>query len=96
MSVGRLLDERFLRPHPRTALWWQQREQCRACAHCVEVVLDAGRDGASMSQRCARGTSYGPGRRSRVLNDSAACIHMRDEGMPCGPEGRLFEARAVA
>lgn len=91
--LQRMLDERFLSVHPRTVAWWAEREQCRRCVHCVEVVIDAGQhQGASVSQRCARGSSPGP-YRSRVLTDSAACIRMRDEGQPCGPEGALFEPK---
>lgn len=25
----------FQIPHPATELWWQQREQCQRCEHCM-------------------------------------------------------------
>jgi rRNA maturation protein Nop10 len=77
----RPLDERFLHLHPRTALWWQQREQCRACAH---LSL------RESSPKCG-------GHQSTLWTCLAAsdgrhhsAIEMRDPGSPCGPDATLF------
>lgn len=73
------LDERFLRPHSRTVLWWAQRETCRTCAH-YRPELGAG---GETLERCAHGRNSG-GR------DGSACIEMRDPGAACGPDGLLY------
>ena len=44
----RTLDERFLRPHPRTVLWWAQRETCRTCAHYRQERSGESRSGMSI------------------------------------------------
>lgn len=82
--MARTLDETFLTIHPRTALWWQQREQCLKCKH-LEVVKARGR--ISGGQWSCRGVGGGGGD-----NGSTACINAREEGMPCGPDANLFEA----
>ena len=35
--------------HPATALWWEQRDKCRACAHLIERQGSTG----SLGMRCA-------------------------------------------
>jgi hypothetical protein len=75
------LDERFLTVHPRTRQWWQQREQCLRCAHCVREPQGC-RDKTNLGMRC--------GLASRGLH-SDACISARDEGAACGPDAKLFK-----
>ena len=82
-----LLDTRFLQPHPRTLLWWQQREQCRRCVHYRRVDTCARATGQGLAEHCAMGRDCGA-----MQSETAACIHMRDAGSRCGPEGWLFEA----
>ena len=76
-----MLDTRFLRVHPRTRLWWAQRETCRTCAHYRREVSPA-RDGPGSVEHCAAGR--GP------AGQTAACIEMRDDGQACGTEAALF------
>jgi hypothetical protein len=72
-------DQRFLTLHPRTALWWQQREQCRRCEHHLETQF-AGKAGGQES--CAVSVDG-----SRLL----PCIDAREEGGVCGPRARFFK-----
>lgn len=81
-----LIDQRFLSPHPRTLLWWQQREQCRQCAHYVRVPTSAKSNGGD-AEHCLLGHNHGG---STAWTPSSACIDMRDAGSACGPDGRLF------
>lgn len=37
LPAMRITDARFLIPHPRTLLWWEQRRECLRCANCVRV-----------------------------------------------------------
>lgn len=84
-----MLDTRFLRVHPRTRLWWAQRETCRTCAHYRQERSGERSCGMSMMDHCAAGRD-GSGRLS-------ACIDMRDEREACGTEAALFVmAEAVA
>lgn len=76
-------DTRFLSVHPRTLLWWREREQCRRCVHYRERSAAGQRHQRTPLQYCVALTK---GRRYPW-----ACIEMRDEGAPCGPLGRLFE-----
>jgi len=73
------IDTRFLTIHPRTALWFKEREQCRACLHHSLIPPDGEHRGHG--ERCAKG--------SRRWNDWT-CIGMRDEGSRCGPDAKLF------
>lgn len=84
----RVLDERFLTVHPRTALWWEQRELCRKCEHLHERVNETPTScrGTSTSLQCSVTAGKGP-------HGWAACIEAREEGKGCGPEGKLFSAR---
>lgn len=73
------LDMRFLRTHPRTALWFEQRAKCERCRHCVQMPALAGRNSGTAGMRC------------EVRKPEPYCIDMRDEGIAnCGPEGRFF------
>jgi hypothetical protein len=80
------LDTRFLTTHPRTVLWWEQREQCRGCAHAIieEVERRAGFNETSTTMRCAALEPY-PHTRTQPY-----CIDARDPGKPCGPKAVLF------
>ena len=80
--MAMMLDTRFLRVHPRTLLWWAQRETCRTCAHYRQERGGERSSGMSMMDHCAAGRCAS-GRLS-------ACIDMRDEGQACGPEAYLF------
>ena len=85
--LGCITDKRFLRVHPRTLLWWREREQCRRCVHYRERAAAGVRNQrrtplqSCMAQPKARRYPW-------------ACIEMRDEGSPCGPLGLLFVAGA--
>jgi hypothetical protein len=70
-----LLDRRFLVLHPRTALWWKERE---VCAVCVFVV----RDGHAWRCDAVAGGSS---------KEGAGCMRARDEGQACGPDALLFK-----
>jgi hypothetical protein len=80
--------------HPRTALWWQQREQCQRCARSVtEGDTTNGRRTqatAAGGLRCSAATKRIGGAGSRAV--AVYCIDARDEGGRCGPEAKLFEA----
>lgn len=71
--------------HPRTALWFKQREQCDRCRHT-----------ATRAHRKGNGTtvSSGGGSMACVLGrgPDQSCMSMRDAGSRCGPDARLFEA----
>jgi hypothetical protein len=77
--MATLLSE-FLRVHPATALWWQQREQCERCQHCT---LREGYEGEGV-MRCKMLRQGGAG-------GAGYCIDARDEEGPCGPNARLFQ-----
>lgn len=79
-----LVDERFLTVHPRTALWWEQRETCRQCAHYVAV--------ASKHPRGTRSTGGQESCRARACpTHQPSCMESREEGPNhCGPEARWF------
>lgn len=79
--MARLLDETFLKVHPATALWWQQRDLCRRCANYRETPSES-RTKMSVTQRCALRPNHRGG-----------CVEMRAMGAPCGPRGALFVAR---
>lgn len=68
---------RFDEVHPATRLWWAQREQCEACAHCM---LYEGRGGEGVMLCSA----------TFVGAEIAYCIDARSDDKPCGPDARLF------
>lgn len=97
------MDTTFLTVHPRTALWWEQREQCAKCTGCTRA--------AAGGQRCTfskmPGTSpIAVSRRRRdergvemlgarlAVDVGIYCIDAREPGMPCGPDAKMFEAAA--
>ena len=77
------IDGRFLTPHPATALWWQQREQCARCAHVLNQLENFPR--AMPVMRC-KVTPVSVGRQPH-----AYCIDARAEGSACGPDAKLFQ-----
>lgn len=82
------LDERFLTVHPRTKLWWTQREQCAQCKHVRHIDMKQTRGGWGQSGgqwSCAQNKGGGH------ANGFRSCIDAREEGGACGPEARLFE-----
>jgi hypothetical protein len=83
------IDLAFLRVHPRTQKWWEERVTCRACVH---YVVGVDRHGAG-GERCAavRYRVGLGGRSGRTLN--MYCIDARDEGSRCGPDAVLFKPR---
>lgn len=82
--MAAMLDERFLRVHPRTERWFVEREQCRQCTH-VRFLQDRERSGGTIWQCEAV-----PGGEQKN-KEFRTCIAARDETGRCGPEGRLFE-----
>jgi hypothetical protein len=88
------IDTRFLTLHPRTAVWWEQREQCMRCAHMTERgdtsngLRKPGSETGGM--RCLKverkiGSDFA-GRHIQIY-----CIDAREEGGKCGPAGLLFK-----
>lgn len=75
------IDERFLSVHPRTALWWEQREVCQRCKH-VRQTEQTPKAGGEMFCAVVAG---GGG------NGRHPCITARDENQACGPTAWLFE-----
>ncbi len=93
--MTRILDERFLSPHPRTVLWQAERLQCASCTSSHEDGdVTQGRrkpGGISGGMRCSAsprriGGGVHVGRSIHVY-----CIDAREPGSACGPEGRLFK-----
>jgi hypothetical protein len=80
------IDTRFLTVHPRTLLWWRQREQCATCAHLVETPENV-RSKSGGGMQCGVVRAYSP-------SGLASCISARDEGQACGPDAVLWEPRA--
>lgn len=86
------IDPTYLRVHPRTALWMEQRELCRRCAHhssaagerCVAVRV------LGNPASTAKSTLL---RRLRTQARCAYCMDARDAGAPCGPDATLFEEK---
>lgn len=80
-----IIDTRFLTVHPRTVLWWEQREKCRRCKHYDHVVGNSRIGG----QEACTATP------ARVVNSfGLSCISAREPGERCGPEAKLFKAAA--
>jgi hypothetical protein len=74
------LRSEFLRVHPATLAWWQQREQCQRCGNALltrpyegETILRC----TMLRQGGAHGSGY--------------CIDARLPDGPCGPEAKLFK-----
>lgn len=89
--MARVLDETFLAPHPRTVLWWVQREQCRRCERFREVHIAATHRSAEHTvMHCEVGA---PIVRRNGRTDYSACIDMRDENSACGPAALLFQPK---
>lgn len=82
------LDTFFLQPHPATAAWWAQREQCASCTH----VMQPRGHFSEATMRCAVVRAENPNRKGAEYKQ-AYCIDARLYGAACGPEARLFEAR---
>jgi hypothetical protein len=79
-------DPRFTTLHPRTALWWVQREQCRQCDRML--VREDRRKRGDMGMDCAaRPEAWWDGNKDR------SCITMRDVDSPCGPGAALFKPK---
>ena len=72
----------FLVVHPRTALWWEQREVCRRCVNQAETPLT----------RKANNGVAGGGMTCSAAAHTDSCISARDAGAACGPDARLFKA----
>lgn len=76
----KVVDERFMVPHPATVEWETQRLQCRRCVHVIE-----GGDGY-VWLRC--GVQETSGRGVHMY-----CIDGRLPGAKCGPTGRFYRRR---
>jgi hypothetical protein len=61
--MSRIIDERFLAVHPRTALWWEQRKLCRSCFNYTD-------HGAGRGESC-EAVPGGP-------RGGTSCIEARD------------------
>lgn len=81
MTTPKATDPRFLSLHPRTALWFEQREQCWLCAH-----LEWSGPGGSSSMSC--GVVPKSDEHGRVTDRT--CISARDVGGACGPGATVF------
>lgn len=79
------IDERFLSVHPRTALWWKQREKCAQCVHYDVLPGTPKTGGGTVCRSMAAG---GP-------NKLNSAITARDEGHVCGPAAALFVAKQL-
>lgn len=80
------IDTRFLTVHPRTRLWWVQREQCAQCKHCKTAARAATRsEPRNRVMQCGAG-------KAKAKTDRS-CILAREEGNRCGPEAKLFQPR---
>jgi hypothetical protein len=88
-ETPRLIDPRFLSVHPRTLLWWKEREQCSACAHLDSKPIPNER-GTGMVMHCK---ATAPRVRDNGRVDYSACISARDPGAACGPAAALFVPR---
>lgn len=67
----------FRTVHPRTALWWQQRETCRSCKH--------------LSRRVGNSAWVCSLAHGRVPGGLLCCIDARDPAGVCGPGASLFK-----
>jgi hypothetical protein len=84
------LDTRFLTVHPRTALWWKQREKCAKCAAVqIQPVNKAGYGGGWL---CGSLPLGGLGNTKKL----SGCMSARDKGQPCGPRAALFVPKETA
>ena len=71
---------------PDYAEWVKLREQCRACEHFSQ-------DGLAMVCSAVPSQDRG-GKKSAGTKRGAVCIGQRDDGAACGPEGKLWKAKA--
>lgn len=80
----------FTKPHPRTVLWFKERETCKQCRNCVVNPITEGSAGRNKGGgwHCikTRNNKSGP-------NPHQACIAAREPGMPCGPDAKLFQPK---
>jgi hypothetical protein len=81
--MATLLSDEFLRPHPATTLWWEQREQCLRCANVI-CRLEGDKEITQVMRCKAVRTAVG-------RKDHAYCIDARI-GL-CGPEATLFKEK---
>jgi hypothetical protein len=87
----RIIDERFLTPHPATLDWWDQREKCELCAH---MHLSAGAYNEAV-MRCWVAPRTMHGRAVEAMHSARGIVHVYciDARLPegaCGPEAKLF------
>ena len=90
------IDTRFLSVHPRTELWWAQREQCQRCAHMSEDgdTTNGLRKSGTLAggMRCLQAARrIGGGAMHWGRSISIYCIDARDETGKCGPDAKLFK-----
>lgn len=82
--------------HPRTLLWWEQREQCVRCLRshqdgdatngCARTHF-----GDAAGLRCSEVRRHIGGGNAAGRNIDVYCIDARSEGALCGPDARLFK-----
>lgn len=77
--------------HPATALWWKQRDKCRACVHHFEFKLSYRIHGDENGGERCRACPAQQGKRAFLY-----CIDARLADGPCGLDARLFEGKEQA
>lgn len=73
------IDNRFQVLHPRTVLWFEQREKCAQCVYCKKGETE---------MRCTQAASKNVGRAQFNY-----CIDMREPDSLCGPDAHFFHPR---
>lgn len=95
MNQAPRLDTRFLRIHPVTAKWWEQREKCRTCANHIGPTAEYPNPGefCRAAPWLARGWHQN---RYENCIDARAAEGERKDGRPgiCGPDAVLWEPKA--
>lgn len=90
--MPRIIDETYLSVHPRTALWWQQREKCELCANHRKVI---GRARGETMLKCNASGGGGTSPDGKHNGTDASCLRARDEGRRCGPDALMFKPIAA-
>ena len=88
------IDDTYLKVHPRTLLWWEQRKQCYDCANLSLRETPSGYGKGSMVMEClASGSRPSSSKIQGRPREHSTCIEMRDEGQACSTEALLFRAK---
>lgn len=79
------IDRTFLTPHPRTVLWFEQRETCARCANHLLI--------GTTEMRCKVApmlVSGGLAKAHAARGTFIYCIDAREPEGACGPDAKLF------